>query len=88
MEIRLKLYAMLAAYLPPGAAKNEATLTVAEGVSVEDALRGRGVPAEHCHLVLINGVYVAPSERAGRILKDGDHVAVWPPVAGGAGVGG
>jgi len=88
MNVRLKLYAMLAKYLPSGAEKNEATVEAAEGASVLDVLSARGLPEEHCHLVLVNGVYVAPGERASRALEDGDHVAVWPPVAGGNGAGG
>ena len=35
------------------------------------------------HLVLVNGVYVQPEERASRVLKDGDVLAIWPPIAGG-----
>lgn len=83
MKVRIKLYAMLSAYLPSGAEKNEAEITVAEGASVQDVLKSRSVPEEHCHLVLVNGVYTPPSERSGRVLSEGDHVAVWPPVAGG-----
>jgi len=43
------------------------------------------VPAEHCHLVLVNGVFISPSERGSRRLSEGDHLAIWPPVAGGNG---
>jgi len=32
---------------------------------------------------LVNGVYVAPAQRASRSLCDGDVLACWPPVAGG-----
>jgi sulfur carrier protein ThiS len=35
------------------------------------------------HLVLINGVYVPPDERATRRLAEGDVLAIWPPIAGG-----
>jgi len=35
------------------------------------------------HLVLINGSYVAPEDRATRTLVDGDVLAIWPPIAGG-----
>lgn len=83
MKVRLKLYAMLASYLPPGSEKNEADIDVAEGASVQDVLSSRNVSEEHCHLVLVNGIYTPPSERAGTTVKEGDHVAVWPPVAGG-----
>lgn len=83
MKIRIKLYAMLSSYLPSGAVKNEADLDVQDGASVQDVLASRGLPEEYCHLVLVNGIYTPPSERPGRILAEGDHVAVWPPVAGG-----
>jgi len=33
--------------------------------------------------VLINGVFVPPDERATSVLRDGDVLAVWPPIAGG-----
>jgi molybdopterin converting factor small subunit len=33
--------------------------------------------------VLINGVYVAPEDRATRTLVEGDVLAIWPPIAGG-----
>ncbi|HVS27470.1 MAG TPA: MoaD/ThiS family protein [Burkholderiales bacterium] len=35
------------------------------------------------HLVLVNGFYVYPTERTTRNLKDGDVLAIWPPIAGG-----
>jgi len=31
----------------------------------------------------VNGLYVAPAERAARMLGEGDVVAIWPPIAGG-----
>jgi len=34
-------------------------------------------------LVLVNGHYVAPEARGTAPLAEGDHLAVWPPVAGG-----
>lgn len=41
------------------------------------------VPPELSHLVLLNGIYLSPQERLRPVLKDGDTLAVWPPVAGG-----
>ncbi|MBI5790692.1 MAG: MoaD/ThiS family protein, partial [Rhodocyclales bacterium] len=41
------------------------------------------LPEKLVHLVLIDGSFVPPSERAGRSLKDGETLAIWPPVAGG-----
>ena len=34
-------------------------------------------------LVLVNGHYIAPEALALRRLLEGDHLAVWPPIAGG-----
>jgi len=83
MKIRIKLYALLGKYLPPNAEKNEADLEVAEGTTTVQILASLKVPEEDCHLVLINGVYVAPSERSTQALEEGDALAIWPPVAGG-----
>jgi sulfur carrier protein ThiS len=41
------------------------------------------MPPKLVHLVLVNGVYVPPEERATRTLAPGDVLAIWPPVAGG-----
>jgi sulfur carrier protein ThiS len=52
---------------------------------VVEVLDGLGLPPEVCHLVLVNGNFVAPGERKTTKLAEGDHLAVWPPVAGGGG---
>ncbi len=83
MKIRIKLYATLGKYLPKGAARNETEIEVADGASPADVIRGLGMPAELCHLVLVDGNYVAPSERDATPLKEGESLAIWPPVAGG-----
>lgn len=83
MQVTLKLYASLGAYLPPHAERNEAPVDVAEGTSIKDLLDRFNVPREACHLVLLNGIFQPPAARAGVRLKSGDAVAVWPPVAGG-----
>lgn len=83
MQVSLKLYASLGAYLPDGAEKNVASVDVAEGTTIRQLLDAHRVPPEACHLVLLNGVFQPPAVRASVQLKPGDAVAVWPPVAGG-----
>jgi sulfur carrier protein ThiS len=83
MKITLKLFATLGDYLPPGARQNQIELALPEGTSVADAIAPLGLPAPLVHLVLVNGVYIAPADRASRLLVDGDALAIWPPIAGG-----
>jgi len=83
MIIRIKLYASLGQHLPSGAVKNEADLDLDEGATPVDAFSRLNVPLEQCHLVLINGLFVPPAERPTRAMVAGDHLAAWPPGAGG-----
>ncbi len=83
MKLTLKLYATLGRYLPGHAVRNEAEIEVETGTGLLAVLDAHGVPLEHCHLVLVNGHYIAPSERGEKILREGDALAIWPPVAGG-----
>jgi len=83
MKVTLKLYAQLGQFLPEGTSANEAEITVENGVVLLELLADFNVPEEMCHLVLVNGEYVEPSARASHVLSEGDHLAVWPPVAGG-----
>mgnify|MGYP003498070227 FL=1 len=41
------------------------------------------LPPKLVHLVLVNGNYIQPGDRAGRALAEGDVLAIWPPIAGG-----
>ena len=84
MRVTLKLYATLTDYLPAHARRdNQVTLEVGEGATVTAVLEPCGLPPKLVHLVLVNGVFVPPGDRAGRALSDGDVLAVWPPIAGG-----
>lgn len=83
MKITLKLYASLGQYLPEGAARNEASIEVDEGTTIDGVLTRWNVPKESCHLVLLNGVFQPPGTWASVELGAGDALAIWPPVAGG-----
>ena len=83
MKITLKLYASLSKFLPENAVRNEAKINIEPELDVRGILDYYGIPGEQCHLVLVNGVYISPSEREGYKLSESDALAVWPPVAGG-----
>jgi sulfur carrier protein ThiS len=85
MVIVLKLFASLAAHLPPEArSRHRIDLEVTEGTTVLDVVRREGIPEALCAIVLIDGEWVAPRDRAARVLREGDVLAIWPPVAGGS----
>lgn len=83
MKVTVKLFALLGKYLPPGADDNQAAVEVADGATPVTVMDSLNLPREHCHLVLVNGVYVEPGKRESLALEDNDVLAIWPPVAGG-----
>ena len=83
MRVTLKLFASLADYLPAGSMNNRVEFEAGEYDSVADVIERFSLPQKLVHLVLVNGVYLSPSERHSRRLEAGDQLAVWPPIAGG-----
>ena len=84
MHITFKLYASLTQYLPAEARRsNQMPLVVADGTPIARIIEPFGLPEKLVHLVLVNGVYVPPDQRLGFVPKDGDVLAIWPPIAGG-----
>ncbi len=84
MRITFKLFATLQDYLPPeGRKTNALTLDLEEGTTVDQIVERFSLPRKLVHLVLIDGNFVPPAERVGRILREGETLAIWPPVAGG-----
>jgi sulfur carrier protein ThiS len=84
MKITFKLYASLTDYLPPAHRRgNQMPLDVAADATIATIIEPFALPMKMVHLVLINGVYVPPEERATRTLVEGDVLAIWPPIAGG-----
>lgn len=84
MRVTLKLYASLADYLPADARRtHRLPLELPAGATVADVIGRESLPVKLCHLVLINGLYVAPADRATRELRQDDELAIWPPIAGG-----
>ena len=83
MKLTFKLYASLTQLLPAAAADHAIDIEVEAGDSVFDVIDRFKVPRGSAHLVLINGVFLAPEERDKPLLTEGDTLAIWPPVAGG-----
>ena len=83
MKITLKLYASLARYLPAEAEQNIIAIDVEPKASIHTVVDAYQVPRESAHLILVNGFYILPEDRDKPVFKEGDVLAIWPPVAGG-----
>jgi sulfur carrier protein ThiS len=79
MDITFKLFAALTEYLPPAARRSNAlNMEVDDGLTVTQLIELFAVPEKLVHLVLVNGSGIAAEDRADKVLKDGDVLAIWP----------
>jgi sulfur carrier protein ThiS len=84
MRVTFKLFAMLQDYLPVEAKKDNAlALDLAAGTTVLAVIERFDLPLSSCKLVLVDGHFIPPTERGTRVLKEGETLAIWPPIAGG-----
>jgi sulfur-carrier protein len=84
MRITFKLFASLTDFLPPEARhSNIVELDVAPDAPISQIIEPFGLPPKMVHLVLVNGTYIEPGQRLTHTLREGDVLAIWPPIAGG-----
>ena len=84
MRITLKLFATLTDHLPTaGRQGNEVDIDVPDASTITEILAPFALPEKLVHLVLVNGHYIEPAQRASHTLREGDVLAIWPPIAGG-----
>ena len=84
MRITFKLFAQLQDYLPAEAKRtNLLSLEIADATTVAQIIERFKLPPKLVHLVLVDGAFVPPGDRVGRALREGETLAIWPPVAGG-----
>ena len=84
MKITFKLFATLTDYLPPEARRsNQIELDIDPATPISRIIEPFGMPHKLVHLVLVNGKYIEPTQRASHVLQPDDVLAIWPPIAGG-----
>ncbi len=81
MRIELRLFATLRRYLPPGSEKGKVLLDLQEGLTVEGLIQKLGIPPGMAELTVVNGQ--ALQQGLQKVLRDGDVVSIFPPIAGG-----
>ncbi len=77
--VQINLYASLAEHLPQSRQGNSCTMEVEPGTTVEQLLDQLTIPEDAPKITFLNGVHSTLKEE----LKEGDRVAVFPPIAGG-----
>jgi molybdopterin converting factor small subunit len=83
MRIVVKLFASLSDLLPAGSRANSIEVEVPDQVTANQIIDLLRLPRKRVHLVLRNGLFVEPQERDLPLIKEGDAIAFWPPIAGG-----
>ncbi|MFX0199140.1 MAG: MoaD/ThiS family protein [Candidatus Hodarchaeota archaeon] len=79
MEIEVKLFATLRDYLPKGSGQFSCKVEINSTDTVGDVLKKLQIPDKMPKIILVNGVHSSLD----RVLKLGDVMSVFPPVAGG-----
>jgi molybdopterin converting factor small subunit len=79
MKVQLSLYASLSRYLPEGTNGKSCSMEIEGGATVKEILNQLQVPMNTVKIIFLNGVHATGDA----VLKDGDRLGVFPPVAGG-----
>jgi sulfur-carrier protein len=80
MKIQLNLFAFLSRFLPDqhtGGFSN--LMEIEEGTTIQSLLEGLKVPAELPKIIFLNGLHAEKTA----VLKEGDRLGIFPPLAGG-----
>ena len=78
------MYPALEPYLPAESKyTNIVVRVIAPETTIGQVVEQHRLPPKQVHLVLVNGSYIAPEQRATQTLVEGDVLAIWPPIVGG-----
>ena len=84
MEIELKLFMMFKKYGPPDQVDGRSRMQVEPGTRFIDILNTINMPIEEDKIIVINGISHKQCDAVNELeIKDGDIVAIFPPIAGG-----
>jgi molybdopterin converting factor small subunit len=81
MKIVVKLFATLREYLPCGPDKYSCDMDVRDHCTVGKVVEQLKIPKDIPLIILVNGIQSQEKER--QVLKEGDVLSLFPPIAGG-----
>jgi molybdopterin synthase sulfur carrier subunit len=80
MKIQFNLFASLSRFLPDPRENGFSNLVeIAEGTTIKALLESLQVPPDLPKIIFLNGIHADPTA----VLKEGDRLGVFPPLAGG-----
>ncbi len=79
MKIEIRLYATFRDFLPPGSNTFSMTKSLDGEKTIADVVKDLGLPDDVPKIVIVNGAHA----EFDYLLKDGDVLSVFPPLAGG-----
>jgi len=84
MEIELKLFMMFKKYGPPEQVDGRSRMHIEPGTRFIDILNKISMPIEEDKIIVINGISHKQCDEVNALkIKNGDIVAIFPPIAGG-----
>jgi sulfur-carrier protein len=79
MNIEVRLYATFRDFLPSGSSTFGMTKSLDREMTIAELVKEIGLPEDIPKIVIVNGTHA----ELDRVLKDGDVLSVFPPLAGG-----
>lgn len=79
MRVTVNLHASLIRYLPSGSTGRAAVLDVPDGATVAAVISRLGIPAGHTKMMVSGDDHLELTT----VLRDGQEVNLFPPLAGG-----
>jgi sulfur carrier protein ThiS len=79
MKLTVKLFATFKAYLPGDISGHTCAIEFDANPTVEEVLNQLRIPEGDHKVVLVNGTMT----NADQVLREGDVISVFPPIAGG-----
>ena len=79
MNVEVKLFFDFKTFLPSGSSKNTTIINLEKGTTVQKLIEILKLPPKIPKNIILNGITVEND----RELKEGDSIAIFPPMAGG-----
>jgi len=81
IDVQVKMFMNFRKYLPSDSRDGRAVVSIAEGATLQDLMGTLGIPGDEKGTAVVNGISYGVADT--QVLKDGDVVSFFSPVAGG-----